>query len=246
MLRSKPKGLLRDGAGPIELSTATRTAPDPPPPKPTPAGEADAAPPPNPEETASLFSRLFFTWLSPLMSTGSVRALEHSDLYALRERDTALHNSRRLAAEWARVRAAGGSSFFRATHRAYGAEFWLIGLLKLVNDVCIFVNPWLIYQITDYIAENEQGTSAVMAFVYAFGIFASLMVGPSTRRDRARPALRAAALPSLPSPPGPPTPAPGPLGRDGAVLLERLPHRPQPAVWYRRGGVREGSRAAVR
>ena len=129
----------------------------------------------NPESTASIFSRLSFSWLFPLMSLGATRALEHADLYELLPGDTAAVNCDKLTRSWEGVRAAGGRSFFRACHRAYGRAFWLTGLLKLINDGCIFLDPFLIYRITDYIADNDLGTSTPLAFAYALSMFGAIM-----------------------------------------------------------------------
>ncbi|KAF8558202.1 ABC transporter [Imleria badia] len=62
--------------------------PNPPPPPPS-IHDADLTP----EATAGFFSRLWFTWLTPLLSLGYARPLEASDLYKLQDE----HSSTRVA-----------------------------------------------------------------------------------------------------------------------------------------------------
>ena len=168
-------------AGRLLDSTTRSEVPDTPTPTtatvdttPTPAVNAEVTP--SPEATASLWSRLFFLWLSPMLATGASRTLKHEDLFDLLPNDTALHNANKLATEWAAVRRRGGSSYLRAAHAAYGAAFWRAGVLKLINDVAIFASPWLIYRITDYCADNTLGTSTALAYAYAVCMFVALVV----------------------------------------------------------------------
>jgi len=126
----------------------------------------------NMQATASIWSTLTFSWLSELLSVGAKRSLEHSDLYDLQNFDSTERNGAILLAAWEREVRLGRKSFIRAFHYAFGGYFWRTGLLKLINDGCIFLNPVLINVIVKYVnGEMQLSTSA--AVLCAIGMFAS-------------------------------------------------------------------------
>ncbi|KAF9914155.1 hypothetical protein BX616_008850 [Lobosporangium transversale] len=63
-----------------------------------------------PEFTASIFSRLTFTWVQPVMSTGSRRPLEKEDLWEMTERRRASYISTRFRECWGQELAKGKGS----------------------------------------------------------------------------------------------------------------------------------------
>jgi len=100
------------------------------------------------EATASYYSRLTFSWLSPLLARGRTTPLEQTDVYELTTEDTAGYNAARLAAAWDREARAGRSSFFRAAHRAFGGYFWAsagykVCILLLSMTLCSFHIYWV-------------------------------------------------------------------------------------------------------
>ena len=101
--------------------------------------------------TASIWSALTFSWVSPLLKAGSKDPLEHEQLFSLQTEDTTAYQASMLDAGWQREVSSGRNSFFRATHWAFGGYFWCTGLIKLINDVAIFINPFFINVIVSYI-----------------------------------------------------------------------------------------------
>lgn len=101
--------------------------------------------------TASIWSALTFSWVSPLLKAGSKDPLEHEQLFSLQTEDSTAYQASMLDAGWQREVSSGRNSFFRATHWAFGGYFWCTGLIKLINDVAIFINPFFINVIVSYI-----------------------------------------------------------------------------------------------
>ena len=76
----------------------------------------------------------------------------------LQTRDATKRNYELLLRAW-EVEAAGPrKSYLRAWHVAFGRYFWMTGLLKLINDSCMLLNPILINTIVDYIDPNPNPT----------------------------------------------------------------------------------------
>ena len=55
----------------------------------------------NEEATASFWSRVTFSWISPILQLGATRALEQSDLYELQTRDGTQYQVNKLSNAWA-------------------------------------------------------------------------------------------------------------------------------------------------
>ena len=87
-------------------------------------GAADC--PPSTEDVASFASQLSFSYVTPLLTLGRKRALEHTDIYDLLPADASIANENKLATSLAK-----GGSFLRCWHRAYGPYFWTTGLLQV-------------------------------------------------------------------------------------------------------------------
>lgn len=109
-----------------------------------------------PETRASVFSRLTFAWISPLMALGFARPLEERDLPALSEGDCAADNAVRFGKRWREERARGreGASLVRALWRAYGGYFARTGLLKLAQDAAMFLGPMLLQYLIRFVADS--------------------------------------------------------------------------------------------
>ena len=132
---------------------------------------------PNAEATASFFSRLTFSWLSSTLASGAKRALEHDELFDLQTTDATVHNAGLLQAAWRREmgRTTKKPSFLAALYGAFGGYFLRTGLLKVINDLFVFVNPLLINVIVTYIASPPATPTLTdaAAFLCAGGMFIS-------------------------------------------------------------------------
>ena len=102
----------------------------------TPSSIEHKTPPRSVELTASFASKATFSYMTPLLSLGKNRALEHSDLFDLAYEDSTAYNAKLLQDSLDK-----GGSFIRCLHRVYGPYFWLTGSMQLINTTCTFANP---------------------------------------------------------------------------------------------------------
>ena len=134
------------GSGAINVSTRTSEQPllaaQP---------STDKSPPRSAEMTASFASKLTFSYMTPLLSEGRRRALEHNDLFDLLQGDASHTNEHALARSLAK-----GGSFIRCWHRTYGSYFWATGALQIINTTCTCTNPLLLQWIVTWINEPDH------------------------------------------------------------------------------------------
>ena len=126
---------------------------------------------------ASFASCLGFFWVSPLLSVGAARALEHTDLFELSAADRVRTHGRRFDAAWATQRPAGDGrprSFIGGLHRTFGVTFWSMGLMELCRMLLGFANPLLSHALLDYLdtaGTDKQTMPFESAVLCAVGIF---------------------------------------------------------------------------
>ncbi|CAH4037822.1 unnamed protein product [Pieris brassicae] len=147
-------------------------------------------------ETASGYpSRLTFSWFDPLALTGFKRSLVESDLWALNPQDSSEEIVPRFAKYWERALkkrdAATGTkatysktsasvnfksenemkpaSILPALCLAFGGEFFFGALLKLFNDLLMFVSPQLLRLLIGFVESNE---TIWKGYLYAVALLA--------------------------------------------------------------------------
>lgn len=105
---------------------------------------------------ASAFELLSFKWAFPVVQTGFRRSLEFSDLPSLAEQYSAhnLLNNRFLPA-WNFQLRRQNPSVLKALYHAFGLRLVLGGVLKLANDLCIFIAPLLLQAVREQIEIYE-------------------------------------------------------------------------------------------
>ncbi|XP_058124847.1 ATP-binding cassette sub-family C member 10 [Anopheles ziemanni] len=106
------------------------------------------------EDEANVFSRLVFYWVRPLITKGAAGKLRRNDdLFDLPEALT-LHR----VTELLQSALDGTRSLFKALHKCFGWEFYLIGLLRLLGDLSGFAGPILLGSLlrTEY---NDTSTT---------------------------------------------------------------------------------------
>uniref|UniRef100_A0A182IX99 ABC-type xenobiotic transporter n=1 Tax=Anopheles atroparvus TaxID=41427 RepID=A0A182IX99_ANOAO len=92
------------------------------------------------EDEANVFSRFVFYWVRPLITKGAAGKLRRSDdLFDLPEALTLHRITEHLQSALDATR-----SLFKALHRCFGWEFYLIGLLRLLGDLSGFAGPILL------------------------------------------------------------------------------------------------------
>ncbi|KAF0688401.1 Aste57867_19978 [Aphanomyces stellatus] len=113
----------------------------------------DASPLQHPLATASWVSRLFFSWMSPLMALGARRQLHPSDVWPLE----APYRSHAVAAAFTPHLASHRSFLATAVH-LYGSETVVIGVVKLLAMVCSLAGPLVLHQVVSIVETTTSAT----------------------------------------------------------------------------------------
>lgn len=128
------------------------------------------------QDEANYASRLFFHWVGPLIAkglAGNLRRIE--DLFDLPE---ALNISR--ISEKLQISISRSKNLVWAMHKAFGKEFYSIGILRFIADISSFAGPLLLGGLlsqatTANTLENEEETNWKPYF-YALGLFGTQMI----------------------------------------------------------------------
>ncbi|KAI9002882.1 ATP-binding cassette transporter 1 [Hyaloraphidium curvatum] len=125
------------------------------------AGEAEeSAGPQSPEEAASIWSRLFFAWLNPLMALGYSKGfLEPADLPPLSHDDQAHTLSKAFASAWEQELKLNGhdASLARASFRVVGWYFMSAAPFKFAQDCLGFLQPLLLRYLIEFARSHAPG-----------------------------------------------------------------------------------------
>jgi len=118
-----------------------------------------------------VWSTLTFSWMEPLLTVGNQRPLEKEDLFKLQYRDSADGVYKKFKAGWSRQlqRKDAEPSITWTFLDAFGTPFLLSGLLKLINDSCMFVGPLLLNRIIHFLNDPHQPLR--IGLLYVFGLF---------------------------------------------------------------------------
>ncbi|XP_058815016.1 ATP-binding cassette sub-family C member 10 [Topomyia yanbarensis] len=135
------------------------------------------------EDDASFLSRLFFYWVKPLIAKGVAGKLrKNDDLFDLPE----CLNMNQIV-EKLQKQLNSAHSLFKALHKSFGWEFYLIGLLRLLADLSGFAGPVLLGGLlrsenfingTNSSDDCEQNcfTVDIRPYYYAMGLMWSTLV----------------------------------------------------------------------
>ncbi|KAJ2704611.1 hypothetical protein FB645_003108 [Coemansia sp. IMI 203386] len=109
-----------------------------------------------PEGEANIFSRLTFSWMSPLLVIGQHKQIREGDLWALPGQVAPLNVAERFGDHWQneldQSTPARQPSLVRALWRTMGWPFALAGLFKLIQDVLQFSQPVLLSRLIGFVA----------------------------------------------------------------------------------------------
>ncbi|KAK0202906.1 P-loop containing nucleoside triphosphate hydrolase protein [Desarmillaria ectypa] len=100
----------------------------------------------NPVITANIFSRWFFSWMTPLMKKGASEYISENDLPSLRPEDDSERLGQTLHATLQK------HSLWKALFISYGGPYALAAGMKLVQDCLSFLQPQLLRWLLSYIS----------------------------------------------------------------------------------------------
>lgn len=124
------------------------------------------------QDEAPCLSKLLFHWVNPLIEkgiSGNLKTID--DLFDLPESLSINNTAERLQNAITLT-----VSLFRALNRAFGFEFYAIGLLRFLADMLSFTGPLLLNSLLSR-KTSDQSETDLMAYAYAFGLFATTLIG---------------------------------------------------------------------
>ena len=112
-----------------------------------------------PVEYADIFSRLTFSWMTPMMRYGYKEFLTQDDLWNLRKSDNTASTSESFEQSWQHELDKKKPSLWIALFRAFGSPYFVGTVIKTGSDCLAFVQPqllrYLIAFVDSYRAGNE-------------------------------------------------------------------------------------------
>lgn len=112
---------------------------------------------PNPNDTANIFSRISFTWMSELMKIGYEKYLIEEDLYKLPESFDAKEVSRNLNRNWENeVKHKTNPSLTWALVKTYGPVMLLAAFFKVLHDILAFTQPQLLRILIKFVSDYNE------------------------------------------------------------------------------------------
>ncbi len=104
-----------------------------------------------PVETANIFSRLTFAWMTPLMKHGYREYLTEDDLWNLRSSDQSSTTGAQFQHAWSKELEKKRPSLWVALFRAFGRPYLGAAVFKSGSDVLAFVQPQLLRLLINYV-----------------------------------------------------------------------------------------------
>ncbi|RIA93900.1 ATP-binding cassette transporter 1 [Glomus cerebriforme] len=112
-----------------------------------------------PEETANIFSRVTFYWMTPLMKLGHRKFLTIDDLWNLDTEDQSKKVSEKFEAAWNKELKKKNPSLLKAIAFTFGSQFAFAAVFKASQDCLNFVQPQLLGELMRFVnSQREEAT----------------------------------------------------------------------------------------
>ncbi|KAK4232106.1 ABC transporter type 1, transmembrane domain-containing protein [Podospora fimiseda] len=129
-----------------------------------------------PVEYATVFSRLTFSWLTPLMKYGYSTFLTEEDLWALAKDDTTKVTGSAFGNAWEKqLETKEHPNLWMAMFHAYGGPYILAAFFKIGNDISQFTQPQLLRLLISWVAtygKEQEPEPVIKGAAIALGMFA--------------------------------------------------------------------------
>ncbi|KAH6604283.1 cadmium factor [Trichoderma cornu-damae] len=139
-----------------------------------------------PEEYATVFSKLTFSWMTPLMRRGFKVFLTENDLWGLTRADQTKNTGVALEEAWQHElqRRPNSPSLWLALFRAYGGPYAIAAFFKAGNDIAQYIQPQLLRLLIAFVASYNIGETpqpviqgaAIAVAMFACAVFQTTMV----------------------------------------------------------------------
>ncbi|XP_078432524.1 ABC transporter C family member 2-like [Wolffia australiana] len=127
-----------------------------------------------PERHANMLSRIYFSWMTPLMEKGFKRPITEKDVWKLDTWDLTETLYQKFQKCWIQELRKQKPWLLRALNASLGARFWLGGVFKIGNDASQFVGPVILNLL---LQSMQQGDPSWNGYIYAFSIFLGVALG---------------------------------------------------------------------
>ncbi|CAK7265545.1 ATP-binding cassette glutathione S-conjugate transporter ycf1 [Sporothrix epigloea] len=127
-----------------------------------------------PAEYATIFARLTFSWMTPLMRYGYSQFLTEEDLWGLETSDRTANTGAAFEKAWAHgLQKSSRPSMWLAAFRAYGGPYAMSAIFKIGNDISAFTQPQLLRLLIAFVASyrTPEPQPAIQGLVIAFAMF---------------------------------------------------------------------------
>lgn len=109
---------------------------------------------------SNIFSKISFTWMTPLMQKGYHKFLMQSDLPPLPKFLKTETLSTRLEKNWnTQLNKPGKPSLGRAIFSSFGRPYMIAGLFKVTQDIIAFTQPQLLKRLIIFVNESYKDSS---------------------------------------------------------------------------------------
>jgi hypothetical protein len=132
----------------------------------------------DPEGSANIFSRLVFSWISPLMSYGYRHEIEEVDLWPLQRKFNTIDVAATFRKTWeaekkSAPRTNRKPSLISALFAAFGVYFWSAAPLLAIQNVAQLSLPFLLGPLIDFVGSDQP---IYIGYLYSMGFFVGLMI----------------------------------------------------------------------
>ncbi|GBC03741.1 hypothetical protein RclHR1_00530016 [Rhizophagus clarus] len=132
-----------------------------------------------PEESANIFSRFTFYWMTPLMKLGHSKFLTIDDLWNLDPEYRSRKISEDFEAAWNKELKKKKPSLLRAIAFTFGGQFAFAAVFKAVQDVLNFVQPKLLGELIVFVnsqRDEETRQPAYRGYCIAILMFVTAVI----------------------------------------------------------------------
>lgn len=128
-----------------------------------------------PEEYATVFSRLTFSWITPMMKTGYKHYLTEDDLWGLAPTDKASSTGTQFDQAWQyELKHKKQPNLWTVMARAYGGPYVLAALFKIVSDLANFTQPQLLRYLISFVQSYDgkhEPQPPIKGYAISIGMF---------------------------------------------------------------------------
>lgn len=143
-----------------------------------------------PVETATIFSKLTFSWMTAMMRYGYKEYLTEEDLWPLARTDTTKTTGDAFERAWQyELEHRKKPNLWIAMLRAYGGPYAVAAIFKIGNDISQYIQPQLLRVLIAWVKSYKKGGepepvikgAAIALAMFATAIFQTSMVVSETR-----------------------------------------------------------------